>query len=113
MDANLSLRDVADRVGVSHVFLGEVERGIRTRVAEERWPALSEAIPGVSLEELRNHVDLDALSGALSGPIQLNLADAPPQYQDLAHALARTMREQKLSDVKVKQVLRMLREDPE
>ncbi len=52
IDAQLSLRDVAKAVGISHVYLGEVERGRRGPLVRSRWPALCEAIPRLSLKEL-------------------------------------------------------------
>jgi transcriptional regulator with XRE-family HTH domain len=80
--AKLSLREVAERLGVSHVFIGELERGVRGVLARERWEALVAAIPGVSRDDLERHA-------SLTKPLQLQLTDAPPQYQDLALALAR------------------------
>lgn len=82
VEAGLSLRAVADRLGISHVYLGEVERGVRPPFVRERWDALVSAIPGVSIVDLERHA-------ATSRPLQLDLNDAAPQYSDLALALAR------------------------
>ena len=35
-----SLREVADAIGISHVYLGEVERGVRGPLMESHWDAL-------------------------------------------------------------------------
>lgn len=51
--AGLSLRDVARGVGVSHVYLGEVERGRRGPILRSRWRALTEAIPGLTMADLQ------------------------------------------------------------
>lgn len=60
-DAGLSLRDLAKRLGVSHVFLGEVERGVKGGIARDRWNDLIKALPGVTIEELAQHAVGDAL----------------------------------------------------
>lgn len=44
----LTQRDVALKVGISHVFLGEVEREVKLRVGEKHWPKLAKAL-GVKL----------------------------------------------------------------
>lgn len=51
--ARLSLRDVAKATGMSHVYIGEVERGRRGPFIRERWPLLTGAIPGLTLEDLQ------------------------------------------------------------
>lgn len=101
--AQLSLRDVADKIGVSHVFLGEVERGVRNLINRERWPALIAAIPGVTAEDLEKHA-------TLTKPLQLNLTDAP-QYQELALALARRIEHRELpqSDEERREIARLVR----
>jgi transcriptional regulator with XRE-family HTH domain len=102
--ARLSLRDVADRLAIGHVYLGEVERGVRGPFDRKHWPALTQAIPGVDIEELERLAELDK-------PMQFNLSQAPPQYQNLALALARRIRERNLSDRDVKRLLRVLGDD--
>lgn len=64
VEARLSLRDVADRLGVSHVYLGEVERGVRPPLKKERWKALLAAIPGLDRSRLEKLAEV-------SKPIQL------------------------------------------
>src|SRR5579883_884013 len=85
-----SLRKVADEIGVSHVFLGEVERGERAPLKRERWPQLVAAIPGVTIVDLERHC-------AVTRPVQLSIDDAPPQYQDLTLALARRIQKRDLT----------------
>lgn len=90
-EAKLSLRDVAAQLDISHVYLGEVERGVRPPFLRERWPDLIRAIPTITMEQLQR-------MAAQTAPIQLDLTDAPPQYADLGLALARRIDKQDLSD---------------
>jgi transcriptional regulator with XRE-family HTH domain len=99
--AHLSLRQVAGKIGVSHVYLSEVERGVRAPLKRERWNDLVAAIPNVTIEELDK-------AAATSRPIQLSLADAPPQYQNLALALARRFEDRSLSGQEIQALLRIL-----
>jgi transcriptional regulator with XRE-family HTH domain len=88
--SNLSLRQLADKIGVGHVYLGEVERGVRGPLKRDRWTALCNAMSPMSMVELERHAKL-------SRPIQLNLSSAPPTYQNLALALARRLENRDLS----------------
>jgi transcriptional regulator with XRE-family HTH domain len=58
--ANRSLHYVAERVGVSRVFLSLVERGLRTPLGSKHWPALVKAIPAITLANLRALAPLKA-----------------------------------------------------
>lgn len=49
--AKLSLREVARRIGVSHVFMGAIERGDRA-LPSARFQAVAKAVPGTTLEAL-------------------------------------------------------------
>jgi len=103
---NLSLRQVAEKVGISYVYLGEVERGVAAPMKRDKWPGLCEAL-GISIEELERHAEI-------SRPLQLNLADAPPQYQSLAFALARSLEAKKTREIPAEEfsrILHMLRGD--
>lgn len=50
--AGLSLRHVADQLGITHVYLGEVERGVRGPLKRKHWDKLIKVIPGVTQENL-------------------------------------------------------------
>ncbi len=89
-EAKISLRSAAKNLGVSAVYLGEVERGVRPPFKESRWEDIAKAIPNVYLDTLRR-------LSANTKPIQLDLRDSPPQYQNLALALARRVEKQNLS----------------
>lgn len=98
--SELSLREVADRLGISHVYLSEVERGARPPFTKERWADIVAAIPGITLEDLEKKF-------ATSRPVQLDLIDAPPDYQDLGLALARRIQNQDLGKDELKMLLNM------
>jgi transcriptional regulator with XRE-family HTH domain len=101
VENNLSLRQLADKIGISHVYLGEVERGVRGPMKRDRWAALCNAMPSMSMVELDRHA-------RLSRPIQLNLSSAPPTYQNLALALARRLENRDLSKNQLNLLKRVL-----
>src|SRR5262249_24325477 len=98
LDAGLSLRDVSTALGVSHVYVGEVERGVRALVSKERWPALVAATRGVTEKGLEE-------AAATTRPMQIRLEDAPPQYRDLAMSLARRIQAKDLDPNQLDQLL--------
>jgi hypothetical protein len=100
--ADISLRKVADEIGVSHVFLGEVERGERAPLRREHWSKVVAAVPGVTMEDLERHC-------AVSRPVQLSIEDAPPQYQDLTLALARRIQKRDLTTSQLQDLLGILK----
>lgn len=100
-EADLSLRDVAESLAVSHVFLGEVERGEK-RLKEEWWPRLAGAIPGLTLAEMKAaHLE--------SQPVQLEIAGRPEAQRDLTIAFARSISEETLSSAQIEKMLKILR----
>lgn len=99
--AGLSLRNVADAVGISHVFLSEVERGVRPIMPRHHWPSLSAAIPGVTLESL-------ARLAIENKPLEIELAGAPPQYKELGLALALRIQNQDLPATALTRLLAIL-----
>ena len=56
--AKLSLRQVANKLGVSHVYLGEVERGVRGPMDQKHWPLLMKTIPGITKQNLADTAKL-------------------------------------------------------
>ena len=104
--AGRSLRDVAATLGVSHVYLGEVERGVRGPLRPEHWDALRKAIPGVTRAELERHA-------AVSRPLEVDISDAPPRYQELAMALARRLKNRDLTRAEIARLLEVLKADDE
>lgn len=95
-----SLRDVADELGVSHAYLGKIERGTK-RLPKKYWKALEQIVPTVDVDELQTRAELDA-------PVRLELhatADA-----GLGLALARRMQKTELTDEQMQQILEIVRE---
>lgn len=89
-DAEVSLRKAAKALDISAVYLGEVERGVRQPLNEEHWDALIKIIPTIE------RATLEKLT-AKTKPIQLDLRDTPPRYQDLGIALARRIDKKNIS----------------
>jgi transcriptional regulator with XRE-family HTH domain len=105
VEAGLSLREVAGTLGVSHVFLADVERGVRP-LSADREPALLTALTNLTQAELDD-------ARALSRPIKITLSNTPDRYVDLTIALARRFEREDLSDTKVNRILAILKEDEE
>ena len=91
VEADISLRSAAKKIGVSAVYLGEVERGVRPPIKKKHWKRLLAAVPTL------DRVTLERLA-ADARPIQLDLRGAAPKYQDLALSLARRLENHDLSD---------------
>ena len=101
LEAGLSLRALAEKMGVSHVYIGEVERGARGPFAADKVTLLLAALPNVSREDLERHTSIEK-------GVQLRLADAPPRYQDLGLALARRIEKRDLSQKELTDLWRLL-----
>jgi Helix-turn-helix domain len=101
-----SLRDVAAELKISHVYLGEVERGVRGPLRREHWDALLRAIPELTRDELERQA-------AASRPLEVDVSDAPPRYQDLAMALARRLKNRDLTKAQIARLLKVLEADDE
>ena len=99
--AGVSLRAAAKTLGVSAVYLGEVERGVRQPLQSVHWDALIRAVPTIDRSALERLT-------AKQKPIQLDLRDAPPRYQDLGLALARRIESQNLSTVDLEKLIKIL-----
>ena len=104
--AQISLRAAARALGVSAVYLGEVERGVRPPLKVEHWDALIRIVPNIERSTL------ERLSSK-ARPIQLDLRDAPPRYQDLALALARRIEKQNISRGDLEKLFTILGEHDE
>ena len=100
--SGVSLRSAAKFLGVSAVYLGEVERGVRPPLKEEHWDTLILAVPTIDRSTLERLT-------AKARPIQLDLRDSPLLYQDLALALARRIEKQNISKVDLEKLFSILR----
>lgn len=99
--AGLSLRELAKRLGVSHVFLGEVERGLRG-LPRERWPLMLQELPTLDEQQL-DHLEL------LRRPVRLDLSDKAPKVQELGLAFARRIESGNLTENELDDLIRLLR----
>lgn len=104
--AEVSLRSAAKVLNVSAVYLGEVERGVRPPLKETHWDALIRAVPTIEREVLERLT-------AKQRPIQLDLRDVPPRYQDLGLALARRIEKENISTVDLEKLFKILGEKDE
>jgi len=104
--SGLSLRQVANALKISHVYLGEVERGVRGPLREEHWDGLLQAIPTLTRGDLERQA-------AASRPLEMDISDAPPRYQDLAMALARRLKNRDLTVGQIARLLKVLKADDE
>lgn len=80
----LSLRELGEKIELSHTFLHQVEQGRRAPIPRGHWPALVDAIPGLTRDDLER-------AAAEDRPLELDLADAPPHVVDVAVAVARRL----------------------
>jgi transcriptional regulator with XRE-family HTH domain len=99
--AGLSLRDVADRLGVTHVTLGEVERGTRRSLKRERWDDLVRILGNITIIDLERQL-------AATKPVQMDLADATPPVRELGLRLARRIKDGNLDDNTAERLMRIL-----
>ena len=82
MEAGLSLRYVAEAIGVSHVYLADVERGARAPLDEDREPKLRKIIKSLTPAELK-------AARLLSKPIKITMESTPEPWTAVTVALAR------------------------
>lgn len=81
--AGFTLRDLGDLLGLSHVFVTEIETG-RRRLARARWGDVTRAIPEVTVEELA----AAALETALvDGHLTIDPRGASPEERAVLLAL--------------------------
>jgi transcriptional regulator with XRE-family HTH domain len=99
--AGLSLRDVADHLGCSHVSFANIERGVSGPLKPEREKKLLEILPTVTAAELQ-------LAREASKPFKLTSSNTPPKYFDLTMAFARRIEHENLSDTGVRKIMQIL-----
>lgn len=101
MAAGLSLRALAEVLGVSHVFLGEIERGRQRILPRHHWDALLRAIP---------EIDRDTLErlAVRSVPLHSDPMEMETHEFELAYTLARRIRDQGIPEEEAQRLLRIL-----
>jgi transcriptional regulator with XRE-family HTH domain len=104
--AGLSLRDVAGHLDASHVFIADVERGMRGPLRPDHESKLLQVLPNLTREEL-------TAARHASQSFKLTSTNTPPRYADVTHALARRIEQNDLSDTKINRILRILRSEDE
>lgn len=97
-----SLRAVADALTISHVYLGEVERGRRRLLPEKYWEKLAEVIPNVSVPELSE-------LAAVSEP--LDPAGMEGRNREIVVALARKLEQEGISEEVAQRLLDILQKE--
>ena len=102
--AGKSLREVADALSISHVYLGEVERGRRRVLPKKYWKKLAQCVPGISPAQLKKQV-------AASEPIDPASMEGPSR--EVVVALARKLEEDGISDSLARKLLEILGEGKE
>jgi len=108
LKADLSLREVAKRIGISHVLLGEVERGARAKLVEAHWPKLIESITGAGVKLTATELKQAAQNGV---PVEFDLSKASPEMREFTHLLARKIEDGQLSSEKTRRLITMLEDD--
>lgn len=104
--ANVSLRSAAKSLDISAVYLGEVERGVRPPMKEKHWDKLIKIIEDIDLETLRR-------LSANTKPLQLDLRDSSPNYQNLGLALARRIEKENIPSKDFDKIFRLLNSSDE
>jgi len=99
--AGRSLRQLADALGITHVYLGEVERGKRRTLPESYWPALVREVPGVTVADLQAAADRSAR-------VSIDPAQHVDEVRDLAIVLARKLATNEITNDEARKVLRIL-----
>lgn len=100
LEAGLSLREMARAMDVSHVFIAEVERGVRG-LAREHWPRLLALLPSLDPERLERLERLRL-------PLRLDLTDKPAAMQELGLQFARRVTEANLTNEEIAALMETL-----
>lgn len=103
--AGLSLRALAEALGVSHVFLGEIERGRQRILPRHHWDPLLKAIPAMDRDTLEQ-------LAVRSVPLHHDPMEMETYEFELAFALARRIRSAGIPEPEAERLLRILDGDP-
>ena len=97
-EEGLSLRSLADQVGLSDVFLSQVERG-KKRLDRSHWQVIAEAIDCLQVDEMETRAELDET-------MEIDIEDDADA--GLALELARKMTTTTLTDEKMNRLIALL-----
>lgn len=111
-EAHLSLRALAAALGVSHVFLSKMERGL-VPVPEQHINKLAEQLPSVEPDRLLVLVRSAHAGRTLASALdQIEMSSAPRPYAQLAVQLQRKLSEQpSMSAEQLSRILRALNDE--
>ena len=98
-----SLREVAEALGITHVYLGEIERGKRRLLPEKYWGAFVKAV------EERTSITELTTAAVESAPLDPAVIEGPGR--DVVVALARTFDQEEMSPELAEQLLRVLNKE--
>lgn len=93
-----SLRLVARELGISHVYLSEVERGLMLPLLEKHWDTLLQVLPSLSRDKLAQHAQES----------RYTRVEFPWEYRELARALETACNRRSLTPEGVSQMLALL-----
>lgn len=96
-----SLREVAEALGVTHVYLGQVERGVRRVLPEAYWPALMRVVPSITRDRLLDEAER-------SKKVEIDMVGASREQQDFTLEFARRMASSDLDQAKMRKLLKVL-----
>lgn len=88
--AGMTLRSTAKALGMTAVYLGEIERGTRNPLHKKWWSKLGTVIPGVTHDGLER-------DARRSASLMVAIGDMEPAYQDIALEFYRRVKEQDFS----------------
>jgi len=103
IELGLSLREVARQLKISHVYLGEIERGTRSSLPKKHWKKLLKIIPGLKASKLS-----DCEIG--SKPIKA-LENVSNQYYEVYIAFAKRIKKQNLKKKTLDQIIELLKDN--
>jgi hypothetical protein len=104
VDAGVTLSELATRLGISHVHLSKVERGLSNPLDQKYWSVIVGAIPGTDIDELKDRC-------RVSRPVDIDVVHASTEYQNLTLVLARKIEAGALSKEKITKITNILNED--
>jgi len=98
VEEDVSMRQAAKHIGVSHVYLSKVERGKVGPLAEKYWDDLLELVPSLDRNKLR-------FLAQISGPIEFDIEGADSLEKRAVVAFKRKLKNDDLPREKLEEYL--------